>query len=199
MTAPSSRQLDPTGGLAPRPAGRAVGVPTPRDLASPIDRPGSRADSRSAPSTTPPGTAIESLVCFMLANRAYALDVTLVREVVNVGTVFPVPNAAAPIAGVFSLRGATVALVDTSRLLALQTSDSRALGLVISRQHQTVCAITIDRVIGVTRFVQGNFIVGDPEREPPEVVGFMPDERAGLVTVLQSSAVLAAIDRLRFR
>jgi eukaryotic-like serine/threonine-protein kinase len=29
--------IDPTGGAAPRPAGRAVGVPTPRDLASPID------------------------------------------------------------------------------------------------------------------------------------------------------------------
>jgi allophanate hydrolase subunit 2 len=29
-------QVDPTGGSAPRPAGRAVGVPTPRDLASPI-------------------------------------------------------------------------------------------------------------------------------------------------------------------
>jgi pSer/pThr/pTyr-binding forkhead associated (FHA) protein len=29
--------IDPTGGSAPRPAGRAVGVPAPRDLASPID------------------------------------------------------------------------------------------------------------------------------------------------------------------
>jgi hypothetical protein len=29
--------IDPTGGAAPGPAGRAVGVPTPRDLASPIE------------------------------------------------------------------------------------------------------------------------------------------------------------------
>jgi hypothetical protein len=36
---PAPRPIDPTGGSAPRPAGRAVGGPTPRDLASPIVRP----------------------------------------------------------------------------------------------------------------------------------------------------------------
>jgi chemotaxis signal transduction protein len=155
--------------------------------------------SSRGPAPAPPAASMESLVCFALANRAYALDVHIVREVVNVGAVFPVPNAAAAIAGVFSLRGATMALVDTSRLLALPATDGRALGLVIARQHQTVCAITIDRVIGVTRFVPANFIAGEPDREPPEVAGFLPDERAGLVTVLRSSALLDAIDRLRFR
>jgi len=164
-----------------------------------LDTRGSGADSRSVPPAAPPHAAIESLVCFMLAQRAFAIDVSLVREVVNVGAVFPVPNAAASIAGVFSLRGATMALVDASRLLALPASDARALALVIARRHQTLCAITIDRVIGVARFVRSHFIAGDPEREPPEVAGFMPDERSGLLTVLDSSVVLAAIDRLRFR
>jgi len=164
-----------------------------------LDASRSKADSQSVPPAPPSYAAIESLVCFLLANRAYALDVNLVREVVNVGAVFPVPNVAASIAGVFSLRGATVALVDTSRLLALPTTGSRALALVIARQHQTLCAITIDRVIGVARFVPSHFIVGDPEREPPEVLGFMPDERGGLLTMLNSSVILGAIDRLRFR
>lgn len=164
-----------------------------------LDARGSAADSRSAQPAAPPHAAIESLVCFMLAQRAFALDVNLVREVVNVGAVFPVPNAAAPIVGVCSLRGATVALVDTCHLLALPPTSSRALALVIARRHQTLCAITIDRVIGVARFVRSHFIVGDPEREPPEVAGFMPDERSGLLTVLNSSVVLGAIDRLRFR
>jgi chemotaxis signal transduction protein len=160
-----------------------------------LDARGSGTDSRSAP----PHAAIESLVCFMLAQRAFALDVNLVREVVNVGAVFPVPNAAPAIVGVCSLRGATLALVDTSHLLGLPTTNSRAQALVIARRHQTLCAVTIDRVIGVARFVRSHFIVGDPDREPPEVAGFMPDERSGLLTVLNSSVVLGAIDRLRFR
>ena len=166
---------------------------------SPLDARGSGTDSRSAQPTAPPHAEIESLVCFMLAQRAFALDVNLVREVVNVGAVFPVPNAAAAIVGVCSLRGATLALVDTSHLLGLPATNSRAQALVIARRHQTLCAITIDRVIGVARFVRSHFIVGDPDREPPEVAGFMPDERSGLLTVLNSSVVLGAIDRLRFR
>jgi hypothetical protein len=35
--APNEKAIDPTGRAAPRPAGTAVGVPTPRDRASPID------------------------------------------------------------------------------------------------------------------------------------------------------------------
>jgi chemotaxis signal transduction protein len=142
---------------------------------------------------------MENLVCFSISGRSYALDVALVREVVTVGTVFPVPQAPAPVAGVFSLRGATVALVDTNTLLGITAEPSRATALVIVRNHQTVCALTIDRVLGVTRYEESHFIHADPEREPPEVLGFMPDERGGLLTVLDSSLILGALNRLRFR
>jgi chemotaxis signal transduction protein len=142
---------------------------------------------------------IESLVCFTISGRSYALDVALVREVVTIGTVFPVPQAPAPVAGVFSLRGATVALVDTPTLLGIAATEARETGLVIVRNHQTVCALTIDRVLGVTRFIESNFIHADPEREPPEVMGFMPDANGALLTVLDSTLVLGALNRLRFR
>jgi chemotaxis signal transduction protein len=145
------------------------------------------------------GLSIESLVCFVVNNRTYGIDVDLVREVVTVGTIFPVPNAAPAIAGVFSLRGATVALVDTSLLLALEGGDQREIALIVVRNHQAVCGLTIDRVVGVTRFVQTNFIPADLEREPAQVVGFMPDERGGRLTVLDSTVILDALTRLRFR
>jgi hypothetical protein len=61
-----------------------------------------------------------------------------------------------------------------------------------------VCGLTIDRVIGVSRFIERNFIPADAGREPPQVIGFMPDERSGLVTVLDSGVVLSALNRLRF-
>ena len=135
----------------------------------------------------------------MIANRSYALDVSLVREVVVVSAVFPVPKMPAPVLGVFSLRGATVALVETSALLDLGTGGDPTTALVIVRNHQTVCGLTVDRVIGVSRFAANNFIPADAGREPPEVIGFMPDERSGLLTVLDSGVVLSALNRLRFR
>jgi len=154
---------------------------------------GSGADSREH--------EMESIVCFVVGGRSYAVDVSLVREVVNVGTVFPVPKTPSPVAGVFSLRGATVALVDTSRLLGLAASapDTQPVALILVRNHQTICGLTIDRVIGVTRFVVSHFIPANPEREPDEVIGFMPDERGGLLTVLDSTVIINALNRLRFR
>lgn len=143
--------------------------------------------------------AIESLVCFVISGRPYALDVALVREVVTIGAVFPVPKTPGAVAGVFSLRGATVALVDTSRLLGFSTNEATSVALILVRNHQTVCGLTIDRVIGVTRFNETHFIPADTEREPAEVIGFMPDERGGLLTVLDSAVILNALDRLRFR
>jgi purine-binding chemotaxis protein CheW len=172
----------------------AGGTSSTREATSAGSRSGSR--SRGASES---GPSIESLVCFVLGGRSYALDVSLVREVVNVGTVFPVPNTPAPVAGVFLLRGATVALVDTARLLGIQASEATGMALVLVRNHQTLCGMTIDRVVGVTRFVGDHFIPADPEREPPEVVGFMPDERSGLLTVLDSSVVVSTLTRLRFR
>jgi len=159
--------------------------------------PASRASG--APGASERAPAIESLVCFTIANRAYALDVSLVREVVAVGAVFPVPKMPAPVLGVFSLRGATVALIETSLLLDLGAGGEPAAALVIVRNHQTMCGLTIDRVIGVRRFIERNFIPADAGREPSEVVGFMPDEHSGLVTVLDSGVVLSALNRLRFR
>ena len=163
---------------------------------------GSRApasQASGAPGVSERASTIESLVCFTVANRAYALDGSLVREVVAVSAVFPVPKMPAPVLGVFSLRGATVALIETSLLLDLGAGGEPAAALVIVRNHQTVCGLTIDRVIGVSRFIERNFIPADTGREPPEVIGFMPDERSGLVTVLDSGVVLSALNRLRFR
>jgi purine-binding chemotaxis protein CheW len=162
---------------------------------------GSRAPSSqasAAPGASARAPAIESLVCFTIANRSYALDVALVREVVAVSAVFPVPKMPAPVLGVFSLRGATVALIETSLLLGLGAGGEPAAALVVVRNHQTVCGLTIDRVIGVSRFIERNFIPADAGHEPPEVIGFMPDERSGLVTVLDAGVVLSALNRLRF-
>ena len=58
-----------------------------------------------------------SLACFDVAGRSYALDVSLVREIVRSQPVTPLPNAPALIEGVAELRGGLVPLLDLSRVL----------------------------------------------------------------------------------
>ena len=151
----------------------------------------------SPPSAT--GVAsIDSLVCFTLSGNSYALDVAVVREVVGVDKLLPVPNTPAPIVGAFALRGATLALVDTRVLFGLDAGSARTTALVIARGHRTLCGLTIDRVVGVARFDAAAFTPAMRGREPAQIAGFMSDERGGLMTVLDTHTIVQSLERLRF-
>lgn len=141
---------------------------------------------------------LDSVVCFLLAGKAYAIDVAVVREVVTIGKLLPIPRAPAAIAGAFALRGATVALVDTRILFGLDTQGAAATALIVARGHRTICGLTIDGVSGVARFVESKFTPAVPGREPPQVAGFMSDERGGLLTLLDTSTIVRSLEGLRF-
>jgi purine-binding chemotaxis protein CheW len=157
-------------------------------------------DTRDRPAAGSPGAAaaLDSVVCFSIAGKAYALDVAVVREVVSIDKLLPVPRTPAPIVGAFALRGATVALVDTRILFGLDATTPANTALVVVRGHRTICGLTIDRVMGVARFVEAKFTPAVRGREPPQIAGFMSDERGGLLTVLDTSTILLSLESLRF-
>jgi len=157
-------------------------------------------DSRDKPVAGPPSAiaALDSVVCFAVAGKLYALDVAVVREVVTIDQLLPVPRTPAPIVGAFALRGATVALVDTRILFGLDATTAATTALIVVRGHRTICGLTIDRVIGVAPFVEAKFSPAVRGREPPQIAGFMSDERGGLLTVLETSTILQSLDSLRF-
>jgi purine-binding chemotaxis protein CheW len=144
------------------------------------------------------GAGIDSLVCFALSGAGYALDVEVVREVVPVDRLLVIPRTPAPIIGAFVLRGATLALVDTRILFGLDAGGPRATALVIARGHRTLCAITIDSVVSVARFAEALFTPAVRGREPPQVAGFISDDRGGLITVLDTRTIVHSLERLRF-
>jgi purine-binding chemotaxis protein CheW len=142
--------------------------------------------------------ALDSVVCFAIAGKPYAIDVSVVREVVSIDRLLPVPQTPAPIVGAFALRGATLALVDTRILFGLDAAIAATTALIVVRGHRTVCGLTVDRVVGVERFVETRFTPAVRGREPPQIAGFMSDERGGLLTVLDTSTILQSLDNLRF-
>lgn len=148
---------------------------------------------------TPSSSAgLDSVVCFVVDGKSYALDVTVVREVVSIDKVLPVPRTAPAIIGVFAMHGATMALVDTRIVFGLPPAPTATTALVVARGHRAICGITIDRVIGVTRFSEATFTPAVRGREPPQIAGFMADERGALVTVLDTSILMHALEALRF-
>jgi len=156
-------------------------------------------ESRDRPVTGPaPALALDSVVCFAIAGKLYAIDVAVVREVVSIDRLLPVPRTPAPIVGAFALRGATVALVDTRILFGLDAAIPATTALIVVRGHRTVCGLTVDRVLGVARFVETRFTPAVRGREPPQIAGFMSDEAGGLLTVLDTSTILQSLENLRF-
>jgi len=97
-----------------------------------------------------------------------------------------------------ALRGATVALVDTRILFGLDAAIPATTALIVVRGHRTVCGLTVDRVLGVARFVETRFSPAVRGREPPQIAGFMSDEAGGLLTVLDTSTILQSLENLRF-
>jgi purine-binding chemotaxis protein CheW len=152
----------------------------------------------SGPAAPTPAAALpESLVCFSVGDQTYALDVAVVREVVTLDKLLPVPRTAAAILGAFALRGATIAVVDSAALFGLPTAPAAAVVLVLARAHRTLCALTIDRVVGVVRFAIAQFTPSVRGREPPQVAGFLAVDHGELVTVLDTPTVLRSTERLR--
>jgi purine-binding chemotaxis protein CheW len=141
---------------------------------------------------------LDSVVCFAVAGKIYALDVAVVREVVGIDKLLPVPRTPAPIVGAFALRGATMALVDSRILFGLEAAVAATTALVVVRGHRTICGLTIDRVVGVARFVEAKFTPAVRGREPSQIAGFMADERGGLLTVLDTPTILQSLESLRF-
>jgi purine-binding chemotaxis protein CheW len=142
--------------------------------------------------------ALDSVVWFSLDGKSYGLDVAVVREVVSIDRLLPVPRAPAAIIGAFVVRGATVALVDTRILFGLDTTATATTALVVARGHRTLCGLAIDRVVDVVQFVDSKFIPAVRGRDPPQIAGFMADERGGLLTVLDTTTIMHSLECLRF-
>lgn len=77
-----------------------------------------------------------SLACFEVQEQSYALDVTLVREIVRVQPITPLPSAPALIEGVVELRGGMVPVLDLGRVLGAHASESTANSRIVVLDYE---------------------------------------------------------------
>jgi chemotaxis signal transduction protein len=149
-----------------------------------------------------------NLCAFWLGEQCYGLQTALVGEVVTVEALTPVPLAPAPVRGLFNLRGAPVALVDLAQVLELtdtgpaeEPRPGRPLVALVLRTESLFVGLLIRRMEMV--ITRGRGVLSPPEAsaaEHPVVAGFLElADRPDLpVTVLDSQALLARLDRLKY-
>jgi len=146
-------------------------------------------------------------VCvFWLGGERYALDAVLVREVVAVPGLLPVPLTPPWLLGLCNLRGVALAVIDLGGALGLETraaaAPSPASGTVVLvlRPGGMLVGLRIDRVEAVYRFEQTRLEAVATVDEHPAVKGLMSFEAKGgfTATLLDEEKVAARLKDLRF-
>jgi len=141
-----------------------------------------------------PGTGGLRLVCFELRGQELALPIGDVRETLPVHPITHVFLSPACLAGVFSLRGEIVAVIDLAVLLGLPRTeigdDSR---IVVVDHKDGTAGIVVDRLRDLRT------IDGDLDRPPPNVPANVANLLVGVaatptgtVRVLDAHAILTA-------
>jgi chemotaxis signal transduction protein len=145
-------------------------------------------------------------VCvFWLGGERYALDAVLVREVVAVPSLLPVPLTPAWLLGLCNLRGIALAVVDLGGALDLRTRGATAPGasgtvVLVLRPGGMLVGLRIDRVEAVYRFEQGHLESAVTVDEHPAVKGLMAFEVKGgfTATLLDEEKLAARLKELKF-
>ena len=89
-----------------------------------------------------------SVVPFMLGGNSYAIEILLVREVVDSGSIAPVPGAPPEYLGVTTYRGGMLGAIDLRVALGLASRPARARHLLILGDGDAELGLLADAVEG---------------------------------------------------
>jgi len=85
---------------------------------------------------------------FKIANKLFAIDIDVVKEVVNLPRITSVPNVEQPFAGVFNLRGIIVPLIDFRPLWGFEHSNRFSMGTAIIVEYQkNLLGLAVEKVL----------------------------------------------------
>lgn len=96
---------------------------------------------------------IRELLTFDLAGSPYAIPVEIVREIVRLREIAPMPRVPSSVLGVIALRGEIVQVVDLRMRLGLAVADEsrRSRIIVLHGDDQKVTGVLVDAVNEVLR------------------------------------------------
>ena len=85
---------------------------------------------------------------FKIANKLFAIDIDVVKEVVNLPKITSVPNVEQPFAGVFNLRGIIVPLIDFRSLWGIEHNSRFSMGTAIIVEYKkNLLGLAVEKVL----------------------------------------------------
>lgn len=159
--------LDPLPAASPQALIESLPDPEPESESGgqmPIEPHESENPSQEEGATLP--TAGEKLLVFDLASEKYAIPIHDIAQIIDLPPTTPIPNAPGFLAGIFSLRGRIISIVDVATRLGLENAAPEAPKVIVVDILQDHFGLLVDRIDQV---VDVNLAKLEP---PPE--GFRP-------------------------
>jgi len=131
-----------------------------------------------------------NLISFTLCEKEYAIEISAVREVRRVRNITPVPRSMESVAGVISLRGKVVPIIDTKKKLGLATAEKTSLNRVlITEVGGHTIGLVVDSIIGVLK-------IDESAIEPPDELLKKADYLVGVGKVDKRLILIIDMKRL---
>lgn len=113
--------------------------------------------------------ALRQVVAFRVGEETFGLEIGEVREVVEYREVTPVPRSPSFVAGIISLRGAILPVVDMRRRFGIPSSDPgpETVILVVEAKGRKV-GLVADRMLDIYKVSGTQILKGKSRKSPVE-------------------------------
>lgn len=126
--------------------------------------------------------------------EGYAVELTYLKEIINYKEVTEVPNTSTCVAGVISLRGAIIPVINFRRLINSPQADaSYKNNIIIIKHNDNFAGLPVDRVRDVIYVTRDKFstIPQFVEKQKAEYFKGIIEYRDKFVMVLKTEAILS--------
>src|SRR5690554_4849305 len=114
------------------------------------------------------------VIVFELEDRHYAIKTDTVEEISKLLDITPVPNAPYYIKGLINLRGNVISLIETSKLLNIETTKPYANIIIVNIDNETIGMLVGDV-----------WEVMDIQEDRIELCSTSEEEKKGMVGIIQ--------------
>jgi len=133
------------------------------------------------------------LATFRLGETTYAVEITLIQEIIDIPVIRPIPRAPFYLEGIFNLRKTIIPIIDFRKLLGLDAGEKETAKVIIVSVRKQEIGFIVDEVAQVITISKHDIL------PPPPVLlqGLDPESMGGIFCLEEDeNTILLNLDRI---
>ncbi|MCX5712156.1 MAG: chemotaxis protein CheW [Candidatus Omnitrophica bacterium] len=136
-----------------------------------------------------------NILIFSIQDKAYGIDITLVREVICLVKVVPVPEAAPFVEGIISMRGKVIPLISLRKKMGLEyQGNSKSTRIIVAQISSHTIGFIADEVIEVVHLDPASVTLPDELLKEAQYLTGISKVKGRLVLLMDIEKLLSQAD-----